>query len=52
DAITNANKEFSDNVEFEKDMEKCLGSWTHATANTKIPWGMDIVVALKRFRNQ
>ncbi|KAH9313199.1 hypothetical protein KI387_028234 [Taxus chinensis] len=51
-AIAEANKEYLEHTEFDKDMEKCLGTWTHATANTTIPRGMEIVEALKKFRYQ
>ncbi|KAH9290810.1 hypothetical protein KI387_034927, partial [Taxus chinensis] len=51
-AIAEASKEYLDYTEFEKDMEKCLGMWNHATSNTMIPRGMEIAEAFKRFRHR
>ncbi|KAH9317946.1 hypothetical protein KI387_019715, partial [Taxus chinensis] len=51
-AISVANKEYLEHNVFEKDMEKCLGMWNHATSNTMIQRGMKIVEVLKRFRNR
>ncbi|KAH9327692.1 hypothetical protein KI387_007870 [Taxus chinensis] len=49
-AIEEANKEYHAHTEFDKDMEKFLGTWSQATANTSIPRGREIAEALKRFR--
>ncbi|KAH9326164.1 hypothetical protein KI387_006342, partial [Taxus chinensis] len=50
--IAESNKEYLEHTEFDKDMEKCLGMWTHATSNTMIPRGIEIAEAFKRFRHR
>ncbi|KAH9310046.1 hypothetical protein KI387_037957, partial [Taxus chinensis] len=51
-AIEEANKDYHTHVEFDKEMEKCLGFWTQSAANTSVPRGRDIAEALKRFRQR
>ncbi|KAH9315887.1 hypothetical protein KI387_024514, partial [Taxus chinensis] len=47
-----ANKDYHTHVEFDKEMEKCLGFWTQSTTNTSVPRGRDIAEALKKFRKR
>ncbi|KAH9294432.1 hypothetical protein KI387_040368, partial [Taxus chinensis] len=51
-AIGEANKDYHTHVEFDKEMEKCLGFWTQSTANTSVPRGRDIAEALEKFRQR